>query len=40
MRTVLAIFIDAKRTVAVDPLFGFAKRRTLTTTPASSPSAW
>jgi len=27
MRTVLAVFIDAKCTVAFDPLVGFAKRR-------------
>ncbi len=29
--------LDATRTVAVDPLFGFAKRRTLMTTPVTSP---
>lgn len=28
--------LDAKRSVAVDPLFGFAKRRTLMTNPATS----
>jgi 3-hydroxybutyryl-CoA dehydrogenase len=30
---------DPARTVAVDPLFGFAKRRTLMTTPATQPEA-
>jgi 3-hydroxybutyryl-CoA dehydrogenase len=33
----LELGLDATRTVAVDPLFGFAKRRTLMTTPATSP---
>jgi 3-hydroxybutyryl-CoA dehydrogenase len=33
----LEIGLDPKRTVAVDPLFGFAKRRTLMTTPATLP---
>lgn len=31
--TALQLMIDPARTVAVDPLFGFAKRRTLMTTP-------
>ena len=31
--------LDPARTVAVDPLFGFAKRRTLMTTPATRPEA-
>ncbi|TAK86143.1 MAG: 3-hydroxyacyl-CoA dehydrogenase [Betaproteobacteria bacterium] len=31
--------LDPARTVAVDPLFGFAKRRTLMTTPATQPEA-
>jgi 3-hydroxybutyryl-CoA dehydrogenase len=29
--------LDPKRTVALDPLFGFAKRRTLMTTPVTMP---
>jgi 3-hydroxybutyryl-CoA dehydrogenase len=33
--TALQLQIDAARTVAVDPLFGFAKRRTLMTTPVT-----
>jgi len=35
----LELGLDATRTVAVDPLFGYAKRRTLMTTPATSPAA-
>jgi len=31
--------LDPARTVAVDPLFGFAKRRTLMTTPVTAPEA-
>jgi 3-hydroxybutyryl-CoA dehydrogenase len=31
--------LDPARTVAVDPLFGFAKRRTLMTTPVTKPEA-
>ncbi len=31
--------LDPARTVAVDPLFGFAKRRTLMTTPVTTPQA-
>ncbi|MSQ54964.1 MAG: 3-hydroxyacyl-CoA dehydrogenase [Betaproteobacteria bacterium] len=31
--------LDARRTVAVDPLFGYAKRRTLMTTPVTAPEA-
>jgi 3-hydroxybutyryl-CoA dehydrogenase len=31
--------LDPTRTVAVDPLFGFARRRTLMTTPLTSPEA-
>ena len=31
--------LDPRRTVAVDPLFGFAKRRTLMTTPVTTPEA-
>jgi 3-hydroxybutyryl-CoA dehydrogenase len=33
----LDLGLDPARTVAVDPLFGFAKRRTLMTTPATRP---
>ena len=33
--TALQLLIDPARTVAVDPLFGFAKRRTLMTTPVT-----
>jgi 3-hydroxybutyryl-CoA dehydrogenase len=33
----LELGLDPARTVAVDPLFGFAKRRTLMTTPATLP---
>jgi 3-hydroxybutyryl-CoA dehydrogenase len=33
----LQLQIDPQRTVAVDPLFGFAKRRTLMTTPVTLP---
>jgi 3-hydroxybutyryl-CoA dehydrogenase len=33
----LELDLDPKRTVALDPLFGFAKRRTLMTTPATRP---
>ncbi len=35
----LELGLDATRTVAVDPLFGYAKRRTLMTTPATSAAA-
>ena len=35
--TALQLMIDPARTVAVDPLFGFAKRRTLMTTPVTRP---
>jgi 3-hydroxybutyryl-CoA dehydrogenase len=35
--TALELGLDPARTVAVDPLFGFAKRRTLMTTPATLP---
>jgi len=35
----LELGLDAARTVAVDPLFGYAKRRTLMTTPATSAAA-
>lgn len=35
--TALQLQIDPRRTVAVDPLFGFAKRRTLMTTPVTKP---
>ncbi len=35
--TALQLLIDPARTVAVDPLFGFAKRRTLMTTPVTRP---
>ena len=37
--TALQLQIDPRRTVAVDPLFGFAKRRTLMTTPVTRPEA-
>ncbi len=37
--TALQLQIDPGRTVAVDPLFGFAKRRTLMTTPVTLPEA-
>jgi 3-hydroxybutyryl-CoA dehydrogenase len=37
--TALELGIDPARTVAVDPLFGFAKRRTLMTTPVTRPEA-
>jgi 3-hydroxybutyryl-CoA dehydrogenase len=33
----LALGLDPQRTVAVDPLFGFTKRRTLMTTPVTKP---
>ena len=33
----LALQLDPTRTVAVDPLFGFSKRRTLMTTPVTKP---
>ncbi|HET7537412.1 MAG TPA: 3-hydroxyacyl-CoA dehydrogenase [Candidatus Didemnitutus sp.] len=33
----LKLNLDPKQTVAVDPLFGFAKRRTLMTTPVTKP---
>ena len=35
--TALQLQVDPRRTVAVDPLFGFAKRRTLMTTPVTRP---
>jgi 3-hydroxybutyryl-CoA dehydrogenase len=35
--TAIELGLDPARTVAVDPLFGFAKRRTLMTTPATLP---
>jgi 3-hydroxybutyryl-CoA dehydrogenase len=35
--TALQLHLDPARTVAVDPLFGFAKRRTLMTTPVTRP---
>jgi 3-hydroxybutyryl-CoA dehydrogenase len=35
--TALELGLDPKNTVAVDPLFGFAKRRTLMTTPVTRP---
>jgi len=35
--TALQLKLDPTRTVAVDPLFGFAKRRTLMTTPVTRP---
>jgi 3-hydroxybutyryl-CoA dehydrogenase len=35
--TALELGLDAQRTVAVDPLFGFAKRRTVMTTPVTRP---
>src|SRR5438034_1634517 len=35
----LELGLDPRRTVAVDPLFGFAKRRTLMTTPITTPEA-
>src|SRR5258706_3067643 len=35
--TALQLSIDPARTVAVDPIFGFAKRRTLMTTPVTRP---
>jgi 3-hydroxybutyryl-CoA dehydrogenase len=35
--TALQLKLDPARTVAVDPLFGFAKRRTLMTTPVTQP---
>jgi 3-hydroxybutyryl-CoA dehydrogenase len=37
--TALQLGLDPRRTVAVDPLFGFAKRRTLMKTPATSAEA-
>lgn len=37
--TALEFGLDATRTVAVDPLFGFAKRRTLMTTPVTAAAA-
>ncbi|HJS37300.1 MAG TPA: 3-hydroxyacyl-CoA dehydrogenase [Burkholderiales bacterium] len=37
--TALALGLDPRRTVAVDPLFGFAKRRTLMTTPVTTKEA-
>jgi len=36
--TALQLKLDPARTVAVDPLFGFAKRRTLMTTPVTEPA--
>jgi 3-hydroxybutyryl-CoA dehydrogenase len=35
--TALELGLDPQRTVAVDPMFGFAKRRTLMTTPVTRP---
>ena len=35
--TAMQLQLDPKNTVAVDPLFGFAKRRTLMTTPVTKP---
>jgi 3-hydroxybutyryl-CoA dehydrogenase len=35
--TALKLGLDPKNTVAIDPLFGFAKRRTLMTTPVTRP---
>jgi 3-hydroxybutyryl-CoA dehydrogenase len=35
--TAMQLQIEAKNTVAIDPLFGFAKRRTLMTTPVTRP---
>ncbi len=35
--TALSLKLDPSRTVAVDPLFGFSKRRTLMTTPVTRP---
>jgi len=35
--TALKLGLDPARTVAIDPLFGFAKRRTLMTTPVTRP---
>ena len=35
--TALKLGLDPARTVAIDPLFGFAKRRTLMTTPVTKP---
>jgi 3-hydroxybutyryl-CoA dehydrogenase len=35
--TALQLGLDPERTVAIDPLFGFAKRRTLMTTPVTLP---
>ena len=37
--TALELGLDPRRTVAVDPLFGFAKRRTLMTTPVTDTQA-
>ena len=37
--TALQLNLDPARTVAVDPLFGFGKRRTLMTTPVTRPEA-
>ena len=37
--TALALGLDPRRTVAVDPLFGFAKRRTLMSTPVTTKEA-
>lgn len=34
----LELGLDPRRTVAVDPLFGFARRRTLMTTPVTEPA--
>ncbi|MSQ63673.1 MAG: 3-hydroxyacyl-CoA dehydrogenase [Betaproteobacteria bacterium] len=35
--TAIQLNLEAKNTVAIDPLFGFAKRRTLMTTPVTRP---
>jgi 3-hydroxybutyryl-CoA dehydrogenase len=37
--TALELGLDPARTLAVDPLFGFAKRRTLMATPVTRPAA-
>ncbi len=37
--TAIQLQLEAKNTVAIDPLFGFAKRRTLMTTPVTKPEA-
>jgi len=37
--TAMQLQLKAENTVAIDPLFGFAKRRTLMTTPVTKPEA-